>query len=45
VIIHLVDGTFELFRCFHGAPRATGPDERDVGAARGLLATLVALLG
>jgi hypothetical protein len=20
--LHLVDGTFEVFRCFHGAPRA-----------------------
>lgn len=42
--MHLVDGTFELFRCFHGAPRATGPTGREVGAARGLLATLVSLL-
>jgi len=43
MIVHLVDGTFELFRCFHGAPRATGADGREVGAARGLLSTLVAL--
>jgi 5'-3' exonuclease len=42
--VYLVDGTFELFRCFHGAPRATGPTGDEVGAARGLLATLVALL-
>ena len=42
--VHLVDGTFELFRCFHGAPRATGPDGREVGAARGMFATLTALL-
>lgn len=42
--VHLVDGTFELFRCFHGAPRATGRDGGEVGAARGLLATLVSLL-
>ena len=41
--VHLVDGTFELFRCFHGAPRAA-VDGREVGAVRGLLATLVALL-
>ncbi len=41
--VHLVDGTFELFRCFHGAPRAqVGGVE--VGAVRGVLATLVALL-
>ena len=44
VIVHLVDGTFELFRCFHGAPRASGSDGTEVGAARGFLATIVALL-
>ncbi len=42
--VHLVDGTFELFRCFHGAPRATGADGAEVGAVRGVLHTLVALL-
>lgn len=42
--VHLVDGTFELFRCFHGAPRASNPAGREVGAARALLATLTALL-
>jgi 5'-3' exonuclease len=41
--VHLVDGTFELFRCFHGAPRAQH-DGHEVGAARGLLATMVSLL-
>lgn len=41
--VHLVDGTFELFRCFHGAPRAQH-DGREVGAARGMMATLVSLL-
>jgi 5'-3' exonuclease len=44
VKVHLVDGTFELFRCFHGAPRAIGPAGSEVGAARGLLATMTALL-
>lgn len=42
--VFLVDGTFELFRCFHGAPRAKGAKGDEVGAARGLLATLVSLL-
>ena len=42
--VHLVDGTFELFRCFHGAPRARNDAGDEVGAVRGLLATLVALL-
>jgi 5'-3' exonuclease len=44
VKVHLVDGTFELFRCFHGAPRAIGPTGTEVGAARGFLATMTALL-
>ena len=45
VRIHLVDGTFELFRCFHGAPpRATSASGFEVGAARGVLATITALL-
>jgi len=42
--VHLVDGTFELFRCFHGAPRAQDAEGREVGAVRGLLQTLAALL-
>jgi 5'-3' exonuclease len=42
--VHLVDGTFELFRCFHGAPRARNAAGREVGAARGVLATLASLL-
>lgn len=42
--VHLVDGTFELFRCFHGAPRAIGSSGDEVGAARALFATLVALV-
>jgi len=41
--LYLVDGTFELFRCFHGAPRAR-VDGAEVGALRGLLWTLVKLL-
>jgi 5'-3' exonuclease len=44
VQVHLVDGTFELFRCFHGAPRATGADGTEVGAGRAVLATFAALL-
>jgi 5'-3' exonuclease len=41
--LFLVDGQFEIFRCFYGAPRATAPDGREVGAVRGLLHSLVAL--
>ena len=44
VEVHLVDGTLELFRCFHGAPRATNEAGEEVGAVRGLVATLASLL-
>jgi 5'-3' exonuclease len=42
--VHLVDGTYELFRSYYGAPAATGPDGSEVGGARGLLRSLLALL-
>jgi 5'-3' exonuclease len=41
--VHLVDGTFELFRAFFGAPGAVVAG-REVGAARGLLRGLAAWL-
>ncbi len=42
--VHLVDGTYELFRAFFGAPPSAAPDGREVGATRGLLRTLHALV-
>ena len=42
--IHLVDGTYELFRSFYGAPPRRAPDGREVGATLGLLNSLLALL-
>jgi 5'-3' exonuclease len=44
VRLHLVDGTYELFRAYFGAPAATGPTGAEVGATRGLLRSLLALL-
>lgn len=44
VQIHLIDGTYELFRNHFAVPSAKAPDGREVGALRGLLASLVALL-
>lgn len=41
--VHLVDGTYELFRSFFGAPAAQVAG-REVGAARGLLRSLAAWL-
>lgn len=42
--MHLVDGTYELFRSYFGAPSSAAPDGREVGAVRGLLASLGGLL-
>ncbi len=42
--IHLVDGTYELFRNHFGAPPKKAPDNREVGATLGLLRSLYALL-
>ncbi len=42
--IHLVDGTYELFRHHFGAPPRKAPDGREVGATVGLLRSMVALL-
>jgi 5'-3' exonuclease len=42
--VHLVDGTFELFRAYFGAPRGQAPDGREVGATRGLLRSMLSLL-
>ena len=44
VNVHLIDGTYELFRSYFGAPEAKAPDGREVGAVRGLMASLYGLL-
>ena len=42
--LYLVDGTYELFRAYYGAPPRTSPDGAQVGAVAGLLQTLLLLL-
>jgi 5'-3' exonuclease len=42
--VHLVDGTYELFRSWFGAPGATSPDGREVGATRGFMRSMAAML-
>ena len=42
--LHLLDGTYELFRSYFGVPPRTAPDGREVGAIRGLIETTLALL-
>jgi 5'-3' exonuclease len=44
VKIHLVDGTYELFRGFYGPPPKKAPDGREVGATIGLLRSLLLLI-
>lgn len=42
--IHLVDGTYELFRSFYGPPRKKAPDGREVGATLGLIKSVLSLI-
>jgi len=42
--IHLVDGTYELFRNHFGAPPKKAPDGREVGATLGLVRSLLMML-
>jgi 5'-3' exonuclease len=45
VEVHLVDGTYELFRHFYGAPPHRTKDGYEVGAVRAVLSSLLGLLG
>ena len=42
--VHLVDGTYELFRAYYALPPLKAPDGRPVNAVRGLIQTLLQLL-
>jgi len=44
VKVHLVDATYELFRAYYGAPKKTNVAGREIGAALGLLRTLLLML-
>jgi 5'-3' exonuclease len=41
--VHLVDGTYELFRQYFGQPPRTGDDGQEVGAVRGVLLSLLGM--
>ena len=43
--VHLVDGTFELFRAYYGSPPGTDAAGKEIGATRGLARSLLSLLG
>jgi len=42
--IHLVDGTYELFRAHFGAPPKKAPDGREVGATLGFVRSMMLLI-
>jgi 5'-3' exonuclease len=42
--VHLVDGTYELFRYFFALPSHVTDDGREVGAVRGVIGTVLTLL-
>jgi 5'-3' exonuclease len=43
--IFVVDGTYELFRHYYAVPSARDEDGREVGAVRGVIASVLALIG
>jgi 5'-3' exonuclease len=45
VKVHLVDGTYELFRYFYGTPSHVTATGREVAAVRGVVGTVMTLLG
>ncbi len=44
VQVHLVDGTYELFRHFFAVPEHRAPDGLEVGATRGVVGSILQLL-
>ena len=42
--VHLVDGTYELFRHYYAVPSATDADGHEVGAVRGVVASLFGMV-
>jgi 5'-3' exonuclease len=44
VEVHLIDGTYELFRHFYALPSARDADGRDVAAVRGVVASILGMI-
>ncbi len=42
--VHLIDGTYELFRAHFGAPSSKAQNGQEVGATKGLIRSMAALL-
>jgi 5'-3' exonuclease len=43
--VHLVDGTYELFRHFYGAPPRASSEGGEIGAVRGVVQSVLTMLG
>jgi 5'-3' exonuclease len=43
-VVYLVDGTYDLFRCYFGAPSARTSAGREVGASRAIARSLLGLI-
>jgi 5'-3' exonuclease len=43
--IHLIDGTYELFRHYYALPSARDADGREVAAIRGVVASVLGMIG
>lgn len=42
--VHLIDGTYELFRHFYALPSAKDSEGREVAAVRGVLGSLLGMM-
>ena len=42
--VHLIDGTYELFRHFYAVPPARDADGREVGAVRGVVGSIIGMI-
>jgi 5'-3' exonuclease len=44
VRVHLIDGTYELFRHYYAVPSARDGDGREIGAVRGVVASILGMI-
>src|SRR5215469_13668139 len=42
--VHLIDGTYELFRYYFAVPSATDANGQEIGAVRGVLSTVLSMI-
>ena len=42
--VHLIDGTYELFRHFYGQPSRLDTDGKEVGALLGVVVSIISML-